>query len=33
MTTFQADRAETQYIDAPNARFAYRRLDPPVHPS
>jgi pimeloyl-ACP methyl ester carboxylesterase len=28
MTSFQADRAETQYIDAPNARFAYRRLGP-----
>ncbi len=26
MTTFQADRAETQYVDGASARFAYRRL-------
>lgn len=28
MTPFQADRAETQYVDGASARFAYRRLDP-----
>jgi pimeloyl-ACP methyl ester carboxylesterase len=28
MTTFQADLAETQYVDATNSRFAYRRLGP-----
>jgi len=28
MTTFQADRAETQYVDGVSARFAYRRLGP-----
>ena len=28
MTTFQADLAETQYVDATNLRFAYRRLGP-----
>jgi pimeloyl-ACP methyl ester carboxylesterase len=26
MTTFQADRASTQYVDGASARFAYRRL-------
>lgn len=28
MTTFQADLAETQYVDGTNSRFAYRRLGP-----
>lgn len=28
MTTFQADRAETQYVDGASARFAYRRIGP-----
>jgi pimeloyl-ACP methyl ester carboxylesterase len=28
MTTFQSDRAETQYVDGASARFAYRRLGP-----
>lgn len=28
MTTFQADLAETQYVDGTTARFAYRRLGP-----
>ncbi len=28
MTTFQADRASTQYVDGTNSRFAYRRLGP-----
>jgi len=27
-TTFQADLAETQYVEGPSARFAYRRLGP-----
>jgi pimeloyl-ACP methyl ester carboxylesterase len=28
MTTFQSDRAETQYVEGASARFAYRRLGP-----
>ena len=28
MTTFQSDRAETQYVEGPSARFAYRRIGP-----
>jgi pimeloyl-ACP methyl ester carboxylesterase len=28
MTTFQSDRAETQYVDRVSARFAYRRIGP-----
>lgn len=28
MTTFQADRAETQYVDGASTRFAYRRIGP-----
>lgn len=28
MTTFQSDRAETQYVDGVSARFAYRRIGP-----
>jgi len=28
MTSFQSDRAETQYVDGVSARFAYRRIGP-----
>lgn len=28
MTPFQADRAETQYVDGASTRFAYRRIGP-----
>jgi pimeloyl-ACP methyl ester carboxylesterase len=28
MTTYQADTAETVFVDGPSARFAYRRLGP-----
>jgi pimeloyl-ACP methyl ester carboxylesterase len=28
MTTFQADRAETQYVEGASTRFAYRRIGP-----
>ena len=28
MASYQADLAETQYVDEPNSRFAYRRFGP-----
>ena len=28
-TAFQSDRVETEYLDGPTARFAYRRVGPP----
>jgi hypothetical protein len=28
MASYQADLAETQYVDGPSSRFAYRRFGP-----